>query len=124
VSPLIIEWEPGSDQIGDFVWAGLVTDLIIVDRVKAVFENQFSAIEFGTVEFIQSSRLKKPIKSNSKTKPRVWLPYSGPLLWDVLPTHWCHLDHARSDVSVAHECLTCKKNDLQNTSMESTQFSA
>lgn len=109
VSPLMVEWEPGSDQIGDFVWAGLVTDLIVVDRVKAVFESQFSAIEFGPVEFFQSSRLKKPIKSNSKTKPRVWLPYSGPLLWDVLPTHWCHLDHARSGVSVAHECLTCKK---------------
>ena len=40
-SPLIIEWDVGSDLIGDFVWPGLNTDLVVVQKVKEAFEGRF-----------------------------------------------------------------------------------
>lgn len=109
VSPLIIEWEAGSDVIGDFVWPGLNTDLVVVQKVRDIFEDRFREIEFGSVEFWQNQKIKKPIKMTHRSKPRVWLPYTGPTLWDVIPMKWCHLDHLKSNVSIARECSTCGK---------------
>lgn len=100
ISPLIIEWEAGSDKIGDFTWPGFDTELVVVNTVKIAFKNKFTKIEFGVVTFFQNQNLRQPIKLTSRTKPRIWLPYPGPMLWDILPTHWCHIDHSKSGVSI------------------------
>ena len=109
VSPLIIEWGPGSDVIGDFVWPGLNTDLVVVQNVKNAFKSRFKEIEFGVVEFWQDPKLNRPIKMTHRTKPRVWLSYRGPPLWDVIVKNWVHLDHYQSNVSIAYVCSTCGK---------------
>src|SRR6266498_180348 len=108
VSPLIIEWEPGSDVIGDFVCPG-DDELVLTQKVRDVFERQFQEIEFGPVEFWQEPRLKQPKKITPRSKPRVWLPYTGPALWDVIPMKSCNLNHAKSGVSIVKECRTCGK---------------
>jgi Protein of unknown function (Gmx_para_CXXCG) len=109
ISPLIIEWEPGSDVIGDFVWPGLGSELVISQKVREVFEGKYREIKFEPIEFWQNPRLKRPMNITHRSKPRVWLPYSGPSLWDVIPTSWCHLDLHRSNVSLDRVCSTCGK---------------
>jgi hypothetical protein len=109
VSPLIIEWEPGSDEIGDFTWPSLGADLVVVQNVKDAFETQFNGIKFEPVEFWQARKTRKPKKITRRTKPRIWLPYSGPTLWDVIPKRWCNLDLIKSNVFVVKICSTCGK---------------
>jgi hypothetical protein len=109
VPPLIIEWEAGSEVIGDFVWPGLNLELVITDGVKNAIEGQFREIEFWPVVFFQNPKLHRPNKITKRSKPRVWLPYNGPVLWNVIPTVWCHLDHIQSNVSIAKICSTCGK---------------
>ena len=109
ISPLIIEWEPGSNVIGDFVWPGLNNDIAVTQRVKEKFEESYSAIEFGQVKYWQAPKLKRPIRTTKRSQPRVWLPYDGPTLWEIIPTNWCHLDHQRSGISIEKECSVCKR---------------
>lgn len=106
VSPLIIEWEPGSDLIGDFTCPG-DDELVIAQKVRNVFEGRFREIEYRPVEFWQEPKLKQPKKLTPRTKPRVWMPYTGPTLWNVIPRVWCYLDHAKSGVSIKKVCSTC-----------------
>jgi hypothetical protein len=108
ISPLVIEWEAGSDLIGDFVWPS-GDELVVTQKLRDAFEGRFSEIEFRSVEFWQEPKLKQPKKVTSRSKPRVWLPYTGPTLWDINATKWCHLDHGKSGVTIAKECQTCGK---------------
>lgn len=107
ISPLIIEWEPGTDEIGDFTLTGFDSDMVVVDRVKKALEEQFSGIKYGPVEYHQNPRLTKPKNITRRTKPRVWLPYTGPELWDVNPTHYCKLNHSKSNIAIEKVCSTC-----------------
>jgi hypothetical protein len=107
VSPLIIEWDVGSDIVGDFVWPGFDDELVITQKVKDLFESRFCGVEYGPVEFWQDPKIKRPVKVTRRSRPRVWLPYSGPTLWDVIPTLWCHLDHVQSNVTKVKVCSTC-----------------
>ena len=107
VPPLIFEWEAGSDLIGDFIWPGLDTDLVVTQRVREAFEGRFREITFEPVEYWQNPKLKRPTIVTHRSKPRVWLPYMGPTLWDVIPSLWCSLDHVKSNVSITKVCSTC-----------------
>jgi hypothetical protein len=109
VSPLIIEWEAGSTEIGDFVWPGLNTEVVVVQKVKEIFQLNFDGLEYKTIEFWENPKLIKPAAFHRKTKRRIILPYTGPTLWDVIPSSWCHLDHQLSGVSIVKECSTCGK---------------
>jgi len=120
VKPLIIEWgpgkwEPGSDLIGDFTRVGSSTDIMVSDRVREYFQDRYKGLEFGDVEMIQNPRLKRPTRKNKRTKPRVWLPYEGPPLWDMWVTEWCHFDMERSAIWVERECATCKQRGYAHT---------
>lgn len=96
-------------MIGDFVWPGFNSDLVVVQKVKESFEIEFNQLEFGPVEFVQTPKTKYPKKITSRTKLQVLLPYEGPRLWDVIPKVWCHLDHQRSNITIEKECKTCGK---------------
>lgn len=105
VSPLIIEWNPGSERFGDFIWPGFNDEIVVTQRVReALEENRFRGIEFHPVEMIQQPKLKRPQKATKRTKPRVWLPYEGPPLWDLQPTSWCHVDLERTDIRLEKVC--------------------
>ncbi len=94
VRPLILEWLPSSDVVGDFVWPGLNDDLVVVERVASGLKAQFSGFELHPVEMFQEERLyhlkRKP------RHPRVLLPYEGPTLHDVRVTKVVGLDLERS----------------------------
>ncbi len=95
--PLVIEWLPDSDMVGDFTWPGLDTDIIITDRVgRALTEAGVTGFELAHVEMITSSTKSKHVSR----KPCVKLPYVGPQLWDLWVTAWAALDRDRSTVKV------------------------
>jgi hypothetical protein len=108
IDPLVIEWETGSREIGDFVWPALNTELVVTQRVKVVFEENFPELEYSLVEFWQNTKTKVLPKHAGKTN-RIGLPYEDPLLWAVRPTKWCHVDYEKSNVKIKITCPTCNK---------------
>jgi len=109
VRPLIIEWEPGSDVIGDFTWPGLLDDIIVSQRVRESFEGRFSGFEFGPVIMNQDPKSEKSSTARRREKPRVRLPYQGPPLWDLWVTSWCDVDVSASGITLEKECQTCHR---------------
>lgn len=103
IRPLIIEWEPGSDTFGDFIWPGFNTDVVVVEKVGKTLVEIFDGFDLGPVEFFQDPKVKKPIKISKATKKRIWLPYNGPTLYDLWTTSWIHLDLDRSTVEKNEE---------------------
>ncbi len=107
IPPLILKWLPGSDLIGDFVWPGFDDEVVVSQRVRDAFENRFRGFEFKPVEMWQEPKLKRPQRITKRTKPRVWLPYEGPPLWDLWVTAYAHLDLEKSGWSIDRVCSTC-----------------
>lgn len=99
-SPLIIEWMPGSDVVGDFTWAGL-GDVAVTERAADVLRAAGVAIELGPVEMVEPTRRAR------RRDRRVALPYRGPTLFELIPTRWIDLDRQRSSVVLEHACGTC-----------------
>ena len=84
--PLVFEWEPGSNIVGDFTWASLarvVTKRSVYERLV----HEFPGIHAERVEMAQDPKLKPPKRVTSRTKPRIWLPYTGPELVELWPEH-------------------------------------
>jgi hypothetical protein len=110
VPPLIIEWEPGSAQVGDFTWPGFNDELVVTQRVRDALEDRFCCMGFLSIVMQQHPRLRRPTRVTKRTKPRVWLPYEGPPLWQLRATTWCSLDHEASGVRLDKVCATCGKS--------------
>jgi len=112
IPPLIIEWDDGSNVIGDFTWPAGLEEIVVSDRVKTCFQsNGLVGIEFEPVEMFQKPNLKKPTKE-SRAKRRVWLPYNGPPLWSLVVTSSFHLDLVKSKRSVVNECQRCGRERM------------
>lgn len=110
MSALVIEWEYGSNVIGDFTWVG--EEVVVSDKVRECIESRgFSGVGFEPVEMTQRQALKRPRKI-SKARARVWLPYDGPPLWALLVTSWCHLDVMLSGRSIVTECDVCNRRRM------------
>lgn len=100
VQPLVIEWEPGSDVIGDFTWPGFDSDIVVTNRVAEVFrESQVAGVELGPVEMVESA---EDAQRRSR-KRRVTLPYQGPALWDLWVTTWVRADVEQSSIRVVRD---------------------
>lgn len=107
--PLILEWEAGSDLVGDFTWPSLGREVMIVtDRVRQKCEElRLRHLQFDPITFHQNPKLKRPTRITSRTKRRVWLPYEGALLWDMQALQWGHLDSTKSGMSLDRQCDQC-----------------
>jgi hypothetical protein len=105
LQPLEIEWQAGSDVIGDFVWPGkrVVARQPIVEELA----RRFRGIEPGPVQMWQKPKLKRPTRVTKRTKPRMWLPYEGPPLAECWVTAFVPADEARSTLSDHGRCETC-----------------
>jgi hypothetical protein len=99
--PLILAWEPGSDVIGDFVWPGADSEVVVTDRVLCVLQGRFRGFEPGSVEMVDWDL------PGGRRKPRVRLPYQGPGLHEFWVTSWVHLNPDRSTVELEKRCGTC-----------------
>lgn len=107
VQPIVIEWEPGSELIGDFVWPWVGTDIVTKIEVFRELNTKFGGLESGTVEMVQNTKLKRPLRTTVRTKPRIWLPYQGPTLVELLPTEWVHVDKEKSSLRLIKHCSMC-----------------
>lgn len=100
IPPLQVEWEPGSDCIGDFVWDGgftcCVQDTVRDFLVKSKFECDFGAVVSVPNSTSQNSRM-----------PGVELPYSGPALTWLQARNVIPLNEKRSHVKREPDCVGC-----------------
>ncbi|MBK9259933.1 MAG: hypothetical protein IPM54_08875 [Polyangiaceae bacterium] len=97
--PIVIEWLPDSDVVGDFTWPGFDTELVITDQVaRALADRGIGGFELREVEMFESAKVAKMSRRRLK-RPRVRLPYTGPKLWDLWPTAWTHADMERSTIT-------------------------
>lgn len=105
--PLVIEWEPGSDLVGDFVWPGLDDDVALTRAAFEVLAAKFSGFEAGPVEMIEPSRSPRRSGSSSGYSPTVRLPYEGPELVELWVTARARFEPAKSHARRISHCETC-----------------
>ena len=99
--PLQLVWEPGSDQIGDFVWAGPA--VAARREVVDVLRKPFTGVEPGPVGMVD----EPPPTAAQRRQPRVQLPYQGPELQELWVTASVPVDRARSSIELERRCTTC-----------------
>lgn len=97
--PLLVEWEEGSDVIGEFSWQG--STMIVRDSVKAFLERNNFECRFGVVQVVPPSEKVK------KRAVRVPFLYEGPTLYWLIPTEQIPLDEGPSGVNLQSECPQC-----------------
>jgi hypothetical protein len=101
--PFLVEWEPGSDVIGDFSWNRGDYKAIVVARVKDYLMKANFECDFGEV------RVVPPTAPGGRRKRRVPFPYRGPTLYCVLPREQVRLNEKASRVRLEVDCPTCKQ---------------
>ena len=104
VQPLVIEWQKGSDLVGDFTVTGVAPDDIAVSaRTGQELHDRYAGFDLGPVEMITTRSVPRRAKI-------VRLPYAGPKLLELWATAYVHLDPARSSVTLARECSVCGRS--------------
>jgi len=121
IQPIVIEWEPGSELIGDFTCAGICDGFIVKKSVGDELSRSFRGFELGSVRMIQHSKLRRPVRVTKRTKPRIWLPYEGPELCELWIPLMVPIDRARSTCHVAMRCSTCGRERYTVEGCERTE---
>ena len=116
VQPLILEWEPSADVVGDFTWLGFGSDMAVSERVAEAVKF-FGGFELGPVEMVQGSE-SRPDGGANRAKPRVLLPYRGPRLHELWISGNVHLDPEKSSVRLIKECRTCGQKHYEADGIE------
>lgn len=92
---LVIEWIRGSDVLGDFIWPGFHSDIVITDRVGAALRAAgVPGFELRPVTIRRSrwgDRIDKALEAKLGSEEVV--------LWDFWITQWVHLDAKLSTIS-------------------------
>jgi hypothetical protein len=96
--PFQVEWEPESDNIGDFSWSGY--SVVVKATVGAQLVEKGIECSLGRVEFI------RPTTPRRKRKI-VPFPYEGPKLKWLMPTKVVALDLEESGIPLLLECRSC-----------------
>jgi hypothetical protein len=109
IRPLVMEWEPDSDRIADFTWTGSSTDPAVTESVVEALRMRFRGFEPGPVEMVQDPKLVRPTRITKRTKPRVWLPYEEPPLFDLWVVAWVHADLDLSTIKIVKQCNMCRR---------------
>jgi hypothetical protein len=97
VAPLRIEWDPGSDRLGDFSWGGYAC--VVPEAVKTLLIADGFECEFSRAEVL------KPVQRTKKK--RISFPYDGPPLFWLTPTKKLHADEPRSRIMFESDCVEC-----------------
>lgn len=98
--PLLVEWEVGQDQIGDFSWDGPFGYLgLVTKNVVNFFRDYGYSCVFHPVEYV--------VAQHAAGSPRVPCTHEGPKQLWLESTHFVHLDTVASDVSVKLSCDKC-----------------
>ena len=102
VEPLLVEFEPGSDVLADFMWCGYT--FIVLPRVRGFFEQERFGCSFGRIEVVEPS--------GSTRERRVVYPYVGPDLTWVQAAHSVSIDVAANKLAVA-TCSVCHRTKIE-----------
>lgn len=103
--PLLVEWDDGSDQVGDFVFAG--GPIVIQDRVATEIRQIAGGFNTEPIEFFDHPNLRRPANVPDRKRPkRIWLPYDGPPLSQLVVTRKVPLT-PESTVEIASKCGAC-----------------
>ena len=97
IEPLQIEWDPGSDRIGDFSWCGYVA--AVTDNVKSSLSSHGFDCEYRKTEVMKPQNIEK--------YNTVDYPYKGPALNWVLPKSSLMLNEKMSRVDLSSDCGEC-----------------
>lgn len=116
--PFEIEWEKGSDRIGDFSWHGGWPPMLVPQRVVEDLARHFSGFELVPVSMYQAPRRKRPKIRTKRSVPRVWLPYEGPPVVMLHVTKQVHMDSERSTAVLELKCGTCPYEKWELTGYE------
>ena len=99
VEPLLVEWEAGSTNVGDFSWCSYT--FAVVAGVRAFLRKEEYGCRFGAVEVV------KP-KLKTRGWARIPYPYDGPPLIWVIPKYKLHLNIQKTGLLLRHpDCDTC-----------------
>lgn len=100
IEPLQIEWEPGSDMIGDFSWCGFT--FAVKENAKQFFiQNRFEC-NFGKVEI-------QKLSTKRRGRKIVPFPYKGPKIHWVMPYKHINLDNEKSALEIKSDCKVCNR---------------
>lgn len=100
ISPLTVEWEEGSDVIGDFTWVSPGQDVLIKATVLDQLHIHCSGFISRPVKMIHTSNVKA-------LGTKVRLPYQGPMIYELWITSRVHVDRRKSSMSVVAQCKSC-----------------
>ena len=103
----VIEWEPGSNVVGDFTWMLLWDPIVTSSTRRAIETHHLSGFQFGSVEMVQHPRVKKPTRMTRRTRRRIYLPYEGPELFSTVISHSVPIEETLSTVIRHVTCVRC-----------------
>jgi hypothetical protein len=104
VPPLIIEWEPDSDIVGDFAWGGFGSELVCRRAIAEELVDHFTGFALSPIEMVEDGEAPH---HRGRERPRVSLPYTGPELCELWIDSWVSLDETASAVMLERTCGTC-----------------
>jgi len=98
VAPLLVQWEPSSEMIGDFSWDGPFGYVFVVKSgVAEMLHSMHLECRFLPVDYVKPDRKRSTVP----------FPYDGPtLLWGQC-TETVNVDMKASQVNVESSCSEC-----------------
>lgn len=97
VPPLLIEWEEGSDFLGDLAWAGGSYMCIAPQPIRQALAFLDPDVDWGEV------RVLPPERKRARRR-RVPYPYTGPKLWWLQPKHRVFINWAEAAKLICPGC--------------------
>jgi len=118
VKPLILEWERGSNAIGDFSWPGFGDNVAVTTRVREELAHRFRGFEFGPVE-IESTRTSGQRQTDRSHDAEAQL-------CELWVTTNVGMDPERSSAWLVKRCGACGREEymLEDVEREQTEWDA
>jgi hypothetical protein len=89
IPPLLLEWQEGSDVLGDFAWAGGSYRPVITETARQALRFLDPDVEWGEVQVVPPERKRARHK-------RIPYPYTGPPLWFIIPRQRVFMDREQA----------------------------
>ena len=97
VPPLLLEWEEGSDVLGDVSWAGGSFRPVVTEAARRALTFLNTDVEWGGVRVVPPERKRVRQK-------RIPFPYNGPPLFFIIPRHRVFIDREQAESVLCPEC--------------------
>jgi hypothetical protein len=118
VKPAIIEWLESTSEIGDFTYVEKYTTLLVKKSVFSQIKKIDPKVVAGDVTFYQNEKLKHPLPKSSKATKRVWLPYEGEKLLEIIVPIIITPDMEKSSVEIINYCKNCNRTVIKISDVE------